>query len=196
MNEEQEYPNEWGQNQASQGPPPPPDYSQPQQPYQQQGYPPQQQQPYQQPNPQGYPPQGYGPPPKKSNTGLIVGIAVAVAAVAVVIILLMVFMNPFAPPIVGKWHITSMDTSGPYGNNHESVDYYIEFHSDGTGKSTSGSSSTSGNFHWKSVGSNQIEIQDDNSSYSITMTYHVNGNNLDLSFSYEGATVTYHGVRA
>jgi hypothetical protein len=51
----------------------------PQQPY---GYGQQSQQPYPQQQPYGYgPPQGYGPPPKKSKTGLIVGIVIGVVVV-------------------------------------------------------------------------------------------------------------------
>jgi hypothetical protein len=56
-------------------PPQPPYGQQPQQPYGQQ-------QPYPQPQPYGYgQPQGYPQPPKKSKTGLIVGIALGAAVV-------------------------------------------------------------------------------------------------------------------
>ena len=181
MNEDKEFPGENTQN------------LQPQQPQ----YPPSQQYP-QQPPQQGlqYPPSGYYPPPRRNKTGLVIGIAIGAVAVVVLLILLIV-LNPFALGIVGKWHVTRIEVSGPYSTYSTAVDFYIEFHGDGTGKSygNSGNYTFSSSFHWKDEGNNQILITDDNSGSSTLMTYHINGNSLKLSHTEYGVSITYYAQR-
>ncbi len=196
MNSGDQPPENWPSSPPQpQYPPPqqyPPSYQQPQQPYAPQ---------------QPYIPQYYYPPPRKKNTGLIIGVTAAVVAVVILLVLFFV-LNPFASkqsnassPLVGTWHITEEKVTYSDGTSHySSVDLYIEFHPDGTGKwhGYEEYSYISFTFNWKDNGDNTVTLSNSTGSTttSVTMHYTINGDNIELSYTYYGDTYTYYGEKS
>ena len=165
--------------------------------YPQQQYPQPQYQPQQyanQPPPQygqaQYSPQpGYnaGPPPplppmlpkpprrRNKKLMLLVSIVVVIVVVAVLAVVVLMLMTP---PFVGKWKITSVETT--YGTI--AYDGTVEFRSDGTGSMSVAGSDISA-FSWKDMGNGKVSINDGVCAYSVS------GNTLRLTISGYGTYI-------
>ena len=73
---------------------------------------------------------------------------------------------------------------------------YIEFHSNGTGKTYTLEGKILGTFHWKDLGNNLIEITDDKTGDNVTMHYKIDGDKLELSYTSHGVAYILYGERA
>ncbi len=131
-----------------------------------------------------YAQQNYPPPaPKKTNTGLIVGIAVAVVAIIVIAVVFMAFL--MGSPLVGKWHIVKEGTSG-HLEDVSSQGEYITFWGNGTGKTEQ--HGTTSYFKWHDNGNGNVSLTSKEGSTEITIYAHykVTGNKLTLTIKMYG----------
>ena len=100
------------------------------------------------------------------------------------------------PAVVGKWHITKVTALNSNGVavSNETADMYWVFNSSGTGYATGGDLGFS-KFNWKDLGNNIIEINPENSSYSIRMNYQTSGDSITFTMQIQGITVELYGER-
>ena len=153
---------------------------------------------FMQPYPQQQRPYSYPlyPPPRKKNTWLLVGIIGAVMAVVVVLLVISWVTNPVTSGLVGKWHFTKIKSS--VSTLIVSINIYMEFHGDGTGKSYDAETGETSTFHW-SVFNNNLVITDDDTGEENTYTYTIHGTSIQLSekayFNGVLGTTTYYGER-
>ncbi len=140
----------------------------------------QQQPPQQQPytGPQGVPPR------KKSNTPIIIGI---IALVAIIGIVVAVLMFTGGSSLEGRWNADYTSVEGRGGDYTEDIDGWIEFNSDGTGRSFM--DGVHGTFEWENLGDGKLRITDDDYGTSTEFDYKISGSTLTLEYSEMGMSM-------
>lgn len=152
-------------------------------------------------NAQGNPPEVQPPPvreyvPPGERVSPLKWIVVFIGVIAIIFLLIFAATYFMMSPLVGKWHITSVEIEG-YGNS--SADFYMVFYANGTGKSYGSSEyyHFEGKFTWKDLGNGRVRIESDNST--TVLNYTVSGNKIDLSQDIEilghRYVIHYRGTR-
>ena len=121
-------------------------------------------------------------PPPRGPSPLTV-IVIVVVAIVGALILIFAAMNLITHPLVGEWHIVRQEV--PFIGN-VSVDYYLTFYSNGTGKTSKPDGTVENWFTWKDIGDGKVRMDDK------VWHYEINGKNLKMwhSETSNGVTVT------
>ena len=153
------------------------------------------------PAPAAPPAEAAAAPAKAGGSGMIIAV-VAIAVVAIVVIAFVFMGGGAGHEIEGKWNMQSADVSmfimdQWINETTEFTDGWIEFKSGGgmdVGGTDADDAPIGGTATWEETADGEITITD--GTTSLVMDYVVNGNNLELSYTFSGATMTIHLTKA